>query len=351
MATAVSATSRLQLALRTAASSLLLAGSLLLLASTETPLNLVEPGPVTATAPVIEVSGPGVVSSPQSATTDGFHFLTIAFRPATVADLVATIFDPYSYVAPPDAFAFPGESPADAAARQRHMMEQSQFAATYAALYTAGVVDLPPVVVASVDPAGPSAGALMEGDVVLAVNGTPTPTPASVAEVVSALKPGTKAAFEVLRDGDPVSVEVDTAADFAAPDVARAGIVVAAPPPAELPYEVVFLLDGVGGPSAGLMFALEILDRLDSADLLGGRVVVGTGAIRPNGEVEPIGGVSQKIAAAVELDPDVILVPEANYDEALATVESLGFDSSRLHAVATLAGARDLLAAKASSAG
>jgi Lon-like protease len=88
----------------------------------------------------------------------------------------------------------------------------------------------------------------------------------------------------------------------------------------ELDYDfsISISLDEVGGPSAGLMFALGIIDKLTPGALADGRTVAGTGAIDANGLVTPVGGVRQKLVAADDLDADVFLVPAANCAEAVS---------------------------------
>jgi Lon-like protease len=78
-------------------------------------------------------------------------------------------------------------------------------------------------------------------------------------------------------------------------------------------------LGGVGGPSAGLMFALAVVDKLTPGELAGGRFVAGTGAIESTGTVTPINGVPFKMRRAQDEGATVFLVPEANCEEAVAT--------------------------------
>jgi Lon-like protease len=77
-------------------------------------------------------------------------------------------------------------------------------------------------------------------------------------------------------------------------------------------------LGGVGGPSAGLMFALAVIDKLTTDDLAGGRFVAGTGAIEPTGNVTPINGIPFKMRKAYDEGATVFLVPTANCEEAVA---------------------------------
>lgn len=99
----------------------------------------------------------------------------------------------------------------------------------------------------------------------------------------------------------------------------------------DLPFEVSFTTEDIGGPSAGLAFTLTVLDVLTDGDLTGGANIVVTGTIDRDGNVGPIGGVKQKAFAAKRSDADVFIVPEGNFEVARAAVDGL-----RIEPVATL---------------
>jgi PDZ domain-containing protein len=83
----------------------------------------------------------------------------------------------------------------------------------------------------------------------------------------------------------------------------------------DFPFEVdVEIDDNIGGPSAGLMMSLAIYDTLTPGPLTGGDAVAGTGTITPSGEVGPIGGIQQKVAAARDAGADLFFVPADNCD-------------------------------------
>jgi len=84
------------------------------------------------------------------------------------------------------------------------------------------------------------------------------------------------------------------------------------------PYTVTFDLDEIGGPSAGLMFTLGLIDKLTPADLTGGRIIAGTGTVDDTGAVGPISGIPQKLTGAEAAGAQLFLVPERNCAEALA---------------------------------
>lgn len=71
-------------------------------------------------------------------------------------------------------------------------------------------------------------------------------------------------------------------------------------------------LEDIGGPSAGLMFTLAVVDKLSPGELTGGKFIAGTGTISESGEVGPIGGITHKIRAAKDAGAEVFLTPAAN---------------------------------------
>ena len=85
------------------------------------------------------------------------------------------------------------------------------------------------------------------------------------------------------------------------------------------PFTVKFDLDNVGGPSAGLMFTLGIIDKLEPDDLTGGKIIAGTGTIDDDGNVGPIGGIPQKLVGATDAGARYFLTPPDNCAEAIAT--------------------------------
>src|SRR5690606_14697140 len=107
--------------------------------------------------------------------------------------------------------------------------------------------------------------------------------------------------------------------------------------------QVEIVVEDIGGPSAGLMFALEIVDQLTEGDLTKGYRIAGTGEIYPDGTVDAIGGVQHKIAAADREEADIFFVPERNAKEAKDKAESIR-TSMKVVSVRTIHDALDYLA-------
>jgi PDZ domain-containing protein len=160
----------------------------------------------------------------------------------------------------------------------------------------------------------PAAGSLQVGDVLLTVDGKAVRDAAELRERIGARQPGDVVRIGYERDGTRGQVEIVTGSSDGRPVVG----VVTEERPVDLSFDVDINLEDVGGPSAGLMFALGILDMLGAESLTGGKYIAGTGEIRPDGRVGPIGGITQKLVAAQEKGADAFLVPEGNCDEASA---------------------------------
>ena len=141
----------------------------------------------------------------------------------------------------------------------------------------------------------------------------------------------------VQRDGDEVDLVVELAERDDEPGVPMIGIILGEL--TEPPFPIEIRPGDVGGPSAGMMHAIAIVDSLTEGELTNGKVIAGTGTIDLDGNVGSIGGIRQKVVAAEAAGADVILVPEGNYESAL-TAER---DDIDIVSIATLDEAIDYL--------
>ncbi|MDJ0348992.1 S16 family serine protease [Cryobacterium sp. PH29-G1] len=236
-------------------------------------------------------------------------------------------FDPSEAVLPIDQV-FPENVTAEQRSAQSSAdMINSQQDAIAAALTHLGY-DYPTTVsVVSLPDGSPAAGIIEPKDQISAVNGTAV---ASVAELRAALQTnGTEkaASVDIVRDGAASTVSV-TPVENGGSVVAGVNVSVAY----DFPFEVQIQLDKVGGPSAGMMFALGIIDKLTPGQLQGGENVAGTGTIDQAGAVGPIGGIQQKLHGAVENGATWFLAPTDNCDEVTGNIP----DGLSVFAVATL---------------
>nr|WP_308200926.1 PDZ domain-containing protein [Actinoplanes sp. M2I2] len=168
-------------------------------------------------------------------------------------------------------------------------------------------------VVAKVTDGGAATGILRAGDVITAVDGSAVTDPSKLTELVRAKPAGTALTIAYTREGKAATAKVTTKA--AEDNVPRLGIEIGTKQNA--PFKVAIDLDKIGGPSAGLMFTLGIMDKLEPADLTGGKIIAGTGTIDNSGNVGPIGGIPQKLVGAKKAGAQVFLVPKGNCAEAL----------------------------------
>ena len=258
-------------------------------------------------------------------------------------------FDTRREVLPRDVIYPPDQSVSEVEERNAEQMQTSQQDAVVAALEEIGI-DVPSaVVVASIAEGAPALGHLKAGDLIRTVNGVPVDTPEQVGKALQQTEPGDTARFVVERDGEPQQVRTPTRADDADPDHTLVGITVSSG--FDLPFDVrIRLGERIGGPSAGTMFALAIVDKLTPGALTGGAVVAGTGEISADGTVGEIGGIQQKIVGAVDAGASVFLVPAPNCAEAvgadideddvqLVKVSSLHDAVTALHALSRDGGA------------
>lgn len=206
--------------------------------------------------------------------------------------------------------------PPDETREETEERNAADFANSLSSAQVAALTHLgyPPVVaVKEVSPASPNADLLEADDIITAVDGKPVPTPEDLLAAIRARPAGSTLTFDLTRDGEPITVEVTTTADE--DGVPRVGFLPEVRSSAG--FTITIPIEGIGGPSAGLMMALGIIDKLDPTDLTGGRIIAGTGTIDNNGVVGPIGGVPQKIIGAVDADATVFLTPQENCAEAV----------------------------------
>jgi PDZ domain-containing protein len=231
-----------------------------------------------------------------------------------------------SAVVPEQALLPEGTSEAERDQQVREEMDRSEQVAALVALRELGYdVKATPlgVLVTGVFADTPAAGELATGDVVVEVDGRPTLTPLELQNAIARRKPGDDVRLTVRHQGKEREVTLDTIAsprDASRPFI---GITVDQAADIELPIDVDIDLGRVGGPSAGLPFALEIT-RLLGEDVTGGCRVAATGELALDGSVIRVGGIPQKTVGARRADVDVFLVPEGeNAQEARRYADGL----------------------------
>ncbi len=275
------------------------------------------PGPVENTLgtagrkPVVEVSGHDTypTSGELDLTTVS---VTSPTRKLTLPQAVRTWLDPHRDLLPRDVVYPPTKSADEVEQENTAEMTGSQDSAVAAALQEAKVPFKPKV--SAVSDGSPASGKLKIGDVVLSVDGVvPTEVP-MVGELVRKHKVGETIKFVVRRSGKEQTVSVTTKATPGDTNRPMVGITVGVDSAVKV---TVNLGRDIGGPSAGLAFALAIYDKLTPGELLAGKHVAGTGTIDATGTVGAIGGIQQKIAGARSSGATVFLVPAPNCSAAM----------------------------------
>jgi Lon-like protease len=309
------------------------------------PYVALTPGPTLNTLgklngkPMIEVSG-----HPTYPTTGNLNMVTISSigGPGTGFNIFAALrswLDPDDAVVPEQEIYTPGQTPQQVAKQDTEEMADSQQTATAAALCQLKISFKTVDTVQTTIKGMPAAGVLRGGDVIAAVDGTPVTCSADASTLIKARKPGAPVQLTIVRDGKSQDVRLTTADVQGLPEI---GVEVAES--FVFPFNVSISVGNIGGPSAGLMFALAIIDKITHDDLTGGRFIAGTGEIEINGTVDPIGGIQQKMIGARQAGATVFLAPAANCPNTAGAVPA----GMRVIKVYSLAGAiADLDALKA----
>jgi len=284
------------------------------------PFIILSPGPTFNT--IGEVDGVPMVQISETTTfptTGALDMTTIREEgeprsPLTVFGALAAWVDPNRAVLPRELLYGDDETTDEVEQRNAVLFSTSQSNAIAAAMGALEQPVIEDVVITAVVEGTPAFGVLDAGEQIVQIDGTPVTTPEDVVNAVRAQPVGSTLTFTVLRGGESTEVPVVTAGKPDEPEVPYVGITVGVNYRATFPIE--FTLEDVGGPSAGMMFALAIIDKLTPDDLTGGDHVAGTGTVDPAGQVGPIGGIRQKLAGARGAGATLFLMPTVHCEEA-----------------------------------
>lgn len=251
-------------------------------------------------------------------------------RTPTWLELALAWFDRSRAVVPIDRIFPAGQSTEQRNTENAALMTDSQNEASAAALRELGY-DVPQQIsVMTIDDAGASAGLLQQGDIITSVDGANVTSVESIrSKVQDAAGAPVTVGFE--RSGIPDSVQVtprEISSDGQTQYLLGVGLGISF----DLPVDVTIQLNDVGGPSAGMMFALGIIDKMSPGDLTGGNHFAGTGTIDADGNVGPIGGIRQKLYGARDAGATYFLAPETNCNEVVGHVP----DGIRVFSTSTL---------------
>jgi Lon-like protease len=268
-------------------------------------------------------------------TRGNLNMVTISFLggPQTEFNIFAALrawLSPHEAVVPEQEIFTPGQTPQQVAQTDTEEMADSQQTATAAALCQLKIKFKTIETVQATIKGMPAAGVLRPGDDIEAVDGTPLGCGADAGSLIQAHPPGTPVDLTILRNSKTIRVRLVTANVQGTPEIG-----VELVQNFVFPFSVTINVGDIGGPSAGMMFALGLIDKITPDNLTGGRFIAGTGEIETNGSVEPIGGIQQKMAGARAAGATIFLTPAANCSDTTGAVPA----GLRLIKVSSLAGA------------
>lgn len=290
------------------------------------PLIAIQPGPTREAGPLVTIP-----TAPTFTSEGTFLVTTVTIYETTLWGAVRGWLDGHVSVVPRSSIYPPGASRDQIDQETTTQMDESQYFATVAALRELGY-QLPEegALIRQTVAGTPATKDLVAGDAIVAIDGVLTQTPEQLTKNLETRKPGDAISVRIDRDGETRDFPLTLAGK--PDDKSKAFMGVELIQNYRLPFEVFIDAGEIGGPSAGLTFAMTIFDLLHPYDLTRGRKVADTGTINALGEVGPVGGIAQKVAAAERAGAAVFLVPQGQLSEALSARES----TMRIIGVSTL---------------
>jgi Lon-like protease len=275
------------------------------------PYVILGPGPTLNTLgqdssgrPLIAITGHATYP-----TTGHLNMVTVGYTggPGVTVNIFSALsawLNPHEAVVPESELFPPGQTVQQSQQQDTQEMIGSQQTATAAALTE---LHIPyQVVVAQTVKGDPAYGVLRPGDVITAVDGAPVTSVSSLTSLISAHPAGSTLTLTIIRGGKTQTVRVGTKQ---ADGNRIIGVEIGG---FKFPFTVKFSVGNIGGPSAGMMFALGIIDKLTPLNLTGGKFIAGTGEITAAGQVQPIGGIQQKMVGARDAGATIFLAPASN---------------------------------------
>jgi PDZ domain-containing protein len=286
------------------------------------PYYTLSPGPVYDTSDFIDVED-GFISDKGE-----LFFLTVSIKEANIFEYAAGWLDDRVSVREREVIRPTGVSKEDLRRESLDAMEQSKQDATFVALtklgYDVTFIGTGAIVIETV-PDSAADGVLLPNDIIIQMDGKAVAFRSDIIDELGDLTVGDDVTFVVERPIDDSTDEYETedvelrlgphTDDPTRPMIGV--LLVNNEPIIEFPVVVVIDSQNIGGPSAGLMFTLQIMDQLTEDEITKGHRIAGTGSIRRDGTVGPIGGVRQKVFGAIDAGAFAVLIPAANFGEAL----------------------------------
>ncbi|WP_373692267.1 PDZ domain-containing protein [Corynebacterium sp.] len=272
------------------------------------------PGPTVNTLGQVEDADVVKVDAPETFQPAGhLNMTTVSVRTnMTMAQALGRWMFTDDTLVPIDTVIPQGKTDQEVNEANQQAFTQSESAATVAAMdYLHKPVQ---VEVAQVLEDSPAAGALEDGDIITAVNGEKVSEPGQVQDKIRDLAPGDEVELGIRRADKGTTARVTLGSHPEDENMPLLGVLMTSVPAGDISVE--YNLQDIGGPSAGMMFTLAVIDKLNEEDLTGGKFVAGTGTIGEDGVVGPIGGIVHKVRASRDAGAELFLSPEENCAEA-----------------------------------
>jgi PDZ domain-containing protein len=294
--------------------------ALVIIGATPTSYAIEEPGPVFNTIGSATYNGKehALITIPDAKTyktAGSLDMLTVNVEgnpedKTRWAQVATAWFDPSKAVVPLDELFAPQQTVKQSDAENAAEMAQSQQSATAAALHEQGIPFTTTISVVQVEKGFPADGVLKKGDVIDTINGESFVDVESMRAAIVANGSSTPLEVGFTRDGKRMTAELTPKAVGGSQPTVALGVVLGAK--YDFPVTVDIKLQNVGGPSAGMMFALGIIDKMTPGYLNGGKSIAGTGTITASGAVGAIGGIRQKMYGARAAGAKYFLAPASN---------------------------------------
>lgn len=290
------------------------------------PYYISKPGMAKDLKPIISVKGGNKDKG-------NFMLTTVRMGQANIYSYAEAKMSKYEEIYPINEIMEPTETDEEYNVRQLYYMKDAKLNATDVAYHKAGLpvsYKYNGIYVLSVLPGMPADGKLVAGDRIFKVDGRAFSSSKQFMDYVSTKKSGDELTFTYVRKNKTYDVKVQVKPFKQAPKRVGIGITLVDDKVVSVNPPVKIVTDEIGGPSAGLMFSLEIYNQLTKDDLTRGHQIAGTGTISPDGSVGPIGGIEQKIVAADKAGAEIFLAPnehgakDSNYRDALKAAHDIG---------------------------
>jgi Lon-like protease len=245
-------------------------------------------------------------------TTGHLNMVTVGYQggPGVTINIFSALtawLNPHEAVVPESELFPAGQTAQQSQQQDTQEMTGSQQLATAAALNELHIPFTTQVVVVQAEAGFPAAGVLKPGDVITAVDGKAVTSESGLTSLIQGHPAGTTLNVTIVRNGQTQTVQVGTKESGGHPVM---GVEITGQ--YKFPFTVKISVGDIGGPSAGMMFALGIIDKLTPLNLAGGKFIAGTGEITANGQVQAIGGIQQKMVGARDAGATIFLAPASN---------------------------------------